>query len=103
MISHPNRSKSATLRYVVYSLTFHNALTSDGNFKAALDRCRHPAALGSYVVFTTRSREDIYHFDGGRWPRDARIVWRGADELSQSYDLTLTTLDIRRIVNSLHD
>ena len=36
-------------------------------------------------------------------PGYARIVWRGADELSQSYDLTLTTLDIRRIVNSLHD
>lgn len=89
MTNHPNRAKSAALRYVVYSLASCNALTSDGNLEAALDRARRTAAFGPndefYVVFSTVSRDGLDRFDGGRWPADASIVWRGSNELAQRY------------------
>ena len=87
MINHPNRSKSAALRYVVYSLASHNALTSDGNIEAALDRarCTGDGTDDFFVAFSTRSKDDLDRFDAGRWPRDAEIVWRGSNDLAQSY------------------
>lgn len=86
MINHPNRSKR-TLRYVVYSLASHNALTWDGNAESALDRARRTARTNDefFVMFTTYSQDDLDRFDGGRWPKDAVIVWRGSNELAQSY------------------
>jgi uncharacterized protein (DUF924 family) len=89
MITHPNRSKSAALRYVVYSVASHNALTSAEEAEAALDRARRSPSLcysdEFFVVFATRSRDELHRFDGGRWPRDAEIVWRGSNELAQRY------------------
>lgn len=92
MISHPNRSKSAALRYVVYSLASHTALTSDGNTEAALDRARRTGDGTDefFVVFGTRSRDDLNRFDGARWPRDAQIVWRGSNSLAQRCRLATT-------------
>lgn len=87
MTNHPNRSKSAALRYVVYSVASHDALTSDGNIEAALDRARRfgDGSEEFYVVFSTRSRDDLDRFDAGRWPNDATVEWRGANELAQRY------------------
>jgi len=87
MTNHPNRSKSADLRYVVYSVASHNALAADGNMDGALDRARSITGGSDEfcVVFSTRSRDDLDRFDGGRWPHDAKVEWRGANALAQRY------------------
>lgn len=91
MTAHPNRSKSATLRFVVYSVASHNALSSAGSVIEALDRASQHLVSGGFldadfvVIFTTRSKDDLDRFDGGRWPSDAKIVFRGENELSQRY------------------
>ena len=79
---------SETQRYVVYSVASANALAFDDSVEAALARCpgpRHGDSTEFYVVFKTTSLEDIDHFDGGRWPTDAEIVFRGENVLSQNY------------------
>jgi len=91
MNNHPNRSKSAGLRHVVYSVASHNSLSFGGNVMEALDRASlrlvRDGVLDTdfIVIFTTRSRDEIDRFDAGRWPRDAKIVFRGANGLAQRF------------------
>lgn len=91
MNNHPNRSKFATLRYVVYSVASHNALSFGSSVLEALDGASQHLVSGGMLdtdfvlIFTTRSRDELDRFDGGRWPRDAKIVFRGANELAQRY------------------
>jgi hypothetical protein len=78
------------LRHVAYSLASHNALAGGSNTGDAISRAM--SLTGStddlLVVFTTASAIDLHRFDAGRWPADAQIVWRGANELAQSYRAT---------------
>jgi hypothetical protein len=91
MNNHPNRSKSAALRYVVYSVASHNALSAGSNTLEALDGAADHLVSDRVmdtefvVVFTTRSRDALDRFDAGRWPSDAEIVFRGSNELAQRY------------------
>jgi hypothetical protein len=91
MNNHPNRSKSSALRYVAYSVASHNALSDGSDYVQARERARaaYQIANGDYlVIFSTRSEDDLSRFDGGRWPADAAIVWRGGNELAQKYRAT---------------
>ena len=78
-------------RYVVYSVASHNAISFGATTLEALDRASgHLAANGVLdtnfvVIFTTRSKDSPARFDGGRWPRDAQIVFRGSNDLAQNY------------------
>lgn len=93
MSNHPNRSKSSALRYIVYSLASHNALSFGGGVLEALDNASShlkDAATGILdtdliMIFATRSKDSLDRFDGGKWPSDAAIVFRGANELAQRY------------------
>jgi len=87
MNNHPNRSKSAALRHVVYSVASHNALSFGADSAEALDRAaQHLDGETDFVViFTTRSKDELSRFDGGRWPKDAHIVFRGVNDLAQRY------------------
>lgn len=91
MNNHPNRSKSAALRYVVYSVASHNVLSAGGSELEALDGAAGHLVSGGMmdtefvVIFTTRSRDALDRFDAGQWPRDAEIVFRGTNELAQRY------------------
>lgn len=78
---------TTNLRHIVYSVASHNALSYGASTPEAMDRAA-PHTGGDtdlIVVFTTRSTRSLDDFDGGRWPRDARIVFRGTNELSQRY------------------
>ena len=84
MTNHPNRSQSASLRYIVYSLGSCIAVASCDSLDSALAYAtRQFGDTDLTKVFTTRSRDALERFDGGRWPRDAEIVFRGANELAQ--------------------
>lgn len=88
MTNHPNRSTASDLRYVVYSVASHQALAHSTDVKTALKLCRGVYYGDSdefFVVFVTRSKDNISRFGAGRWPRDAKIVWRGSNELTQRY------------------
>lgn len=88
MTNHPNRSKSAALRFVVYSTASYQALAFADSADSALSLCTGPYYGDSdefYVVFSTRSTDDLSRFDAGRWPSDAKIVFRGENSRAQSY------------------
>ena len=91
MNNHPNRSKSAALQYVVYSVASHNALSAGSDSLEALDGAASHLVSGGMmdtqfvVIFTTRSRDALDRFDAGQWPRDAEVVFRGENELAQRY------------------
>lgn len=86
-----DHSKPAAIRYVVYSVASHNALSWGNSTLEALDRASgHLVSDGMLstdlvVIFTTRSKDELSHFDAGRLPRDAQIVFRGANDIAQRF------------------
>lgn len=74
-------------RFVAYSTTSMNALAYGNSTEAAraLACDQHRIDDECLVVFCTRSRDSIDRYDGGRWPKDSRIVWRGSNDLAQRY------------------
>jgi hypothetical protein len=76
------------LRYVVYDVAGERALAYDRDLAGAMARACEtdgvPVPTDYLVAFTTRSSIPLDRFDGGWWPRDAEIVWRGASALAQA-------------------
>ena len=75
-------------RYIAYSVASFNALASSNDrITEALNRAVKANFLPGedmLIVFETASQGPLHHMDGNI-PRDAKIVWRGEDELAQRF------------------
>jgi hypothetical protein len=96
MTINPTTFVDNAVRYVAYSLASDSALTFAGSAPEALGRTSRYLIAGRVadndfvLIFTTRSKDELYRFDAGQWPLDAEIVFRGANELAQRYRAIVT-------------